>query len=127
MTPITDDFQGHLGLAALITGGLEMLKKADLPGLRWISDKKPATLVFLSAGASMFVSLGFQWTWEQSWPDFAALLQNGGTMNLSVSIPSLDTILRAIGQMAMNYMVYHGSVKPVTKAIGGEKSGTPLE
>lgn len=122
---ITDDLQGHLGLAAVITAGIEILKRLNIPGIRWINDQRPGVMIALSAISAIGVSLGFQWTWEQSWPSLASLFENGGVVKLSLSIPNADTIIRAIGQMVENYAMYHAVVKPAATAVAG-KPQVPL-
>lgn len=118
MTPITDDFLGHAGVAGIITGVIEVMKRLNLPGLRWINTQSASAPVILSALAAFFSSLGFQMSWEGTWPNWMELLQNGGTMNVAVVIPSLDTLIRAVGQFVMNLGTYHGILKPAVKSGG---------
>ncbi len=113
MTPITDDFQVHLGIAGIITGLIEVAKRTNFPGLGWITVHSTGISAALSVGLAFITTLGFQWTWEGTWPDFASLLQNGGVMNLSLTIPSVDTLVRAVGQVMLNLGVYNGVLKPL--------------
>ena len=111
MTPVTDDFQGHLGLAGIITGAIEILKRSNLPGTAWITAEKTNAAVWLSVVAAALTSWGFQLQWEGTWSGVSDLLTNGGSF--TVVIPNLDTLVRAAGQVMLQLGTYHGIIKPV--------------
>lgn len=114
MTPITDDLLGHTGLAGVIVGGIEMLKRWDIPGLRWISGDNPKAAIYISAGLAFLTSLGFQAAWNGVSP-WAMFMGSGGTITLTIPPDLPDVLLRAVGQMVLNMGAYHGAVKPAVK------------
>lgn len=111
MTPITDDLLGHTGLAGVIVGGIEWLKRSNLPGTGWISKTNPKAALYLSAAGAVLTSLGFQAAWNGVNP-WEMFMGAGGQITLTIPPDLPDVVLRAVGQMVLNLGVYHGGVKP---------------
>jgi hypothetical protein len=111
MTPITDDLLGHTGLAGVIVGAIEWLKRSKLPGTRWISEANPKAAIYISAAAAFLTSLGFQAAWNGVNP-WEMFMGQGGTITLTIPPDLPDVLLRAVGQMVLNMGAYHGVLKP---------------
>lgn len=98
--------QALLGFA--ISWAIRRAVKSDLPILKAV---KFTWARWLSVLASALVALGIHMTWAGDWSMVA-----GGTINLSLMIPSLSDLVNATYQFVsneINYRVFHKE-RPVT-------------
>lgn len=112
MTAITDDLLGHIGAGGVIIYLIEWMKRSQWRIFDWIGPERTKWAVWLSMLGAFITSIGFQWSWEGTWPSFVDLLQHGGTAHLTLVIPNMDTIVRALGQYILQRGAYHAAVKP---------------
>jgi hypothetical protein len=112
MNPITDDLLGHVGVAGVVVWLIELLKRLNLPGLRWISQEKTRAAMVLSMVSAFAVSLGFQLNWD-SGRLWEVVFVTGGDVTLTIPPNLPDLLVRAVGQGLLNVAAYHGAVKPV--------------
>lgn len=116
MMSVTDDFQGHLGIAGAAVMALEYAKKSNLPIFKWIDAEKAHIAKWLSISVAALSTIGFQFQYDglNIWDLFTA----GGTITLHVPMGllenSLDMLVRGISQYLMQQATYHTLVKPIS-------------
>lgn len=114
--PVTDDFQGHLGIAGVAVMALEYAKKSNLPIFRWIDAEKAHLAKWISMGVAVLSTIGFQFQYDglNIWD----VLTDGGNITLHVPMGllenSLDMLVRGVSQYLMQQATYHTLVKPAS-------------